>query len=81
MVGITNGPRHEKTNNVVFEPVRHKLACKTTEDDWRLEILDIESRGIALSMYSENKVAYQFRGYCEADLCLCFHTYRLLVFS
>ena len=24
-------PRHEKTNNVVFEQVRHKLSCTSTE--------------------------------------------------
>ena len=29
---------------------------------------------------SENKGADQFRGYCEADLCLCFRICRLLVF-
>ena len=29
---------------------------------------------------SENKSADQLRSYCEADLCLCFHLCRLLVF-
>ena len=29
----------------------------------------------------ENKGADQLRSYCEADLRLCFHTCRLLVFS
>ena len=32
----------------------------------------IESRGIVLSMFSENKGAYQLCGYCAADLHLCF---------
>ena len=39
-------PRHEKTNNVVFEQVQHKPSCTSTEDGYRLEILDIESRGM-----------------------------------
>ena len=30
---------------------------------------------------SENKGADQFRGYCEADLRLCFRTCKTLVFS
>ena len=38
---------HEKTNNVVSEQVQHKLS---TEDGQRLEILDLESREIAISM-------------------------------
>ena len=44
-----------------------------------LEILDLESRGIVLSM-CENKGADQLRSYCEADLRLCFRLCRLLVF-
>ena len=42
-------PRHEKAI-LVSELVRHKPSCTSTDDDWRLEILDIESRGIVLSM-------------------------------
>ena len=30
--------------------VRHKPACTATEDGWRLEISDLESRGIVLMM-------------------------------
>ena len=30
----------------VSDQVRHKPACTVTEDGWRLEILDLESRGI-----------------------------------
>ena len=36
-----------KTNNVVSEQVRHKPSCTSKEDGYRLEILDLESRGIA----------------------------------
>ena len=43
-------PRHQKTNNVVFEQVRHKLVCTITEDGWGLEILDLGRRGIVLSI-------------------------------
>ena len=35
-----------KTNNMVSEQVRHKPGCTGTEDGQRLEILDLESRGI-----------------------------------
>ena len=33
----------------VFDQVRHKPACTATEASERLEILDIETRGIILS--------------------------------
>ena len=46
----TNKLRHEKTNILVFDLVRHKPGCTATEDDQRLEISDLESRGIVLSM-------------------------------
>ena len=42
-------PRHEEIN-VVFEQVRHKLSCTSTEDGWRLEISGLESRRIVLSV-------------------------------
>ena len=42
-------PRHEKTNVLVSDLVRHKPGCKATEDGYRLEISDLESRGIVLS--------------------------------
>ena len=39
-------PSHEKTNNVVFLEVKHKLSCSSTEDEKRLEMFDLlESRG------------------------------------
>ena len=42
--------RHEKTNILVFDLVRHKPGCTATEDGYRLEISDLESREIALSI-------------------------------
>ena len=56
----------------VSDLVRHKLSCAATEAAWRLEISDLEIRGIVLSMLRENKGADQFCGYQEADLRLCF---------
>ena len=41
---------HEKTNALVSDLVRHKPGCTATEDGLRLEILDLERRGIVLSM-------------------------------
>ena len=43
-------PRHEKTNVLVSDLVRHKPGCTATEDGKRLENSDLESRGIVLSM-------------------------------
>ena len=43
-------PRHEKINVLVSEMVRHKPGCTATEDGYRLEYLDLETRGIVLSM-------------------------------
>ena len=54
----------------VSDQVRHKPGCTATEDGYKLEISDLESRGIYLC--SENKGADQLRGYREADLRLCF---------
>ena len=34
----------------VFDQVRHKPGCTTTEDGLRLEISDLDSRGIVLSV-------------------------------
>ena len=61
-------PRHEKTNVLVSDLVRHKPGCTATGDGLRFEISDLESRGIVLC--SENKGADQLRGYREADLRL-----------
>ena len=72
--------RHEKTNVLVSDRVRHKSGCTATEDGWRLEISDLEVKGLYL-LCSENKDADQLRGYREADLCLCFRICETLVFS
>ena len=42
--------RHEKSSVLVSDLVRHKPGCTATEDGQRLEISDLESRGIVLSM-------------------------------
>ena len=44
-----NEPRHEKTNILVSDLVRHKPGCTATEDSQKLEISDLKSRGIVLS--------------------------------
>ena len=49
-VPTTNEPRHEQTNVLVSYLIRHKPGCAATEDGQRLEISDLESRGIVLSM-------------------------------
>ena len=41
-------PSREKTN--VSVQVGHKPSCTSTEDGWKLEILDLDSRGIVLSV-------------------------------
>ena len=43
-------PRHEKTSVQVSDLVRHKPGCTATEDGQRLELSDLERRGIVLSM-------------------------------
>ena len=58
---------------MVSEQVRHIPACTVTQDGKRLEILDLESRGIVLSMLRKQRR-------CEADLRLCFRICRVLVF-
>ena len=47
----------------IFDQVRHKPCCTIIEDDKRLVISDLGSRGI-LHPCSENKGADQLRGYC-----------------
>ena len=45
-----NEPLHGKTYVLVSNMLRHKPGCTVTEDGQRLEILDLERRGIVLSM-------------------------------
>ena len=47
LLKINKSP-HEKTNNVVSERVRHKPTCSASRDCYKLEILDLDSRGIEL---------------------------------
>ena len=54
----------------VCDPGRLKPACAATEARYRLEILDIETRGIILSRRRTTKMLIRLRG-CEADLRLC----------
>ena len=46
----TNEPHHEKTNVLVSDLVRHKIGCTATQDGKRLEISDLGSKGIVLSV-------------------------------
>ena len=41
-------PVREKTNNLGSDQARYKPGCTASEDGYRLEILDLESRGIVL---------------------------------
>ena len=43
-------PERDKTNGFGSDQVRHKPGYTVTEDGNRLEILDLESRGIVLSV-------------------------------
>ena len=47
--------RGEKTNILVSDQVRHKPGCTATEDGLMLEISDLESRGILLSMQRKQR--------------------------
>ena len=58
----------------VSDQVLHKPGCAITEYGKRLEISDLESRVIVLSVQ-------QKQGYREADLRLCFRICRNPVFS
>ena len=50
-----NEPCHEKTNVLVSDLVRHKPGCTATEDGYRLEISDLERRGVILSMLRKQR--------------------------
>ena len=45
-----NEPSRGKTNNVVSGQVRHKPTCTSTEKSQKLEISDLNRRGILLSV-------------------------------
>ena len=65
----------------ISDQVPHKRGCTATEDGKKLEISDLERRGIVLCICSENKGADQLRGHREADLRLCLRICKKPVFS
>ena len=53
---ILNAPHFEKKNCLGgSEQSRHKLGCKITEDGQKLEISDLERRGIVLSIKQKQR--------------------------
>ena len=64
----------------VSDPVRHKPGCTVTEAGQRLEILNLEGKGIVKRyLCSENKGAGHLCGYRIADLRLCFRICKNLL--
>ena len=59
----------------VFDQVRHKRAAQPQEMARGLKFWIKVVEGLYY-LYSENKDADQLRGYCEADLRLCFRICR-----
>ena len=55
MVWLIYELRHEKTNVLVSDLVRHKPGCTATEDGYRLEFSDLESKEIALSILRKQR--------------------------
>ena len=49
-LGTVIEPCHEKTCFWGFQSDQHKFGCKATEDGLRLEISDLGTKGIVLSM-------------------------------
>ena len=62
---------HEETNILVSDLVGHKPGCTATEDGRGLKFRIKKVEGLYYPC-SENKGADQLRGYCKADLRLCF---------
>ena len=50
------------TRKPVFRPDRYKPVCVATEARWKLEISDMETRGIILSKQQTTKVLIRLRG-------------------
>ena len=63
----------------VSDQDRHEPGCTAAEDGQRLEISDLSSRGIVLSV-KRNKGTDQLRSFCAADLRLCFRVCKKPVF-
>ena len=71
----------------VSDQVKHKTACASTEDGWKLEILDLRRRGIVLSTKALNSFAVTAKLICAfvfakakirfshdvAQLCISIH--------
>ena len=55
----------------VADQVRHKPGCTATDTGKRLETSDYKVEGLYY-LFSEHKDTDQLRGYCAADLPLCF---------
>ena len=64
----------------VSDQVRYKPGLTATEDGQRLEISDLGSRAIVLSMWRKQR-RDQLHGYRKADLRLCFRICKKSVFS
>ena len=56
-----------------FNQMRHKASCTTIDDGQRFETSKLDTRGILL--FTVNKNTAQLRGYCEADMRLCFYIF------
>ena len=67
---------HEKPNIWDSDHVRHNPTCTVTEEDFGINM----KRDCTNYRFNENKDAYQLCSYCTADLRLCFHICRLMVF-
>ena len=50
----------EKTNNLASDQVQRKPGCTVKEDGKRLEILNLECRGIELSLLAKTKALISF---------------------
>ena len=73
-------PCHEKTNVLVSDLLRHKpgLQLQKISRGLKFQIYEVER---LYYLFGKNKGADQLRGYHEADLRLCFHICKMLVFS
>ena len=74
-------PCHEKTGLRVSDQVPYKPGCAITEDGYRLEILDLASRGIVLSVAKAKALIRSAVRSGTADQCLCFRICKKPVFS
>ena len=71
-------PRREKTGLRGFRPGSTQTGMCSQKDSKKFWIKKVEK---LYYLYRENKGADQLRGYCEADLRLCFRIGKIPVFS